>query len=301
MKIKPFLKWVGGKSKILTEIFQNFPKEIDTYWEPFLGGGSVLFYLLEQMEEGLIKVKCVKVNDLNSNLINLYNQIKDNHVNFVNELDKLIKVYKDASDIKYEPRHKFPSVSLNDSIKGGKQHVYYYYRNYYNKTCDNKVVKAALFLFLNKTCFRGLYREGVNGFNAPYGNYKNPGFYQKDNIVSVSNLLRKYNVKFENKDYNKFLQCIKLNKFKFDFIYLDPPYHPITDTSFTRYQKDDFTDHDGLSDLCEKLPRFVQSNSKCIYNMEKYKKYTIKEVDIIHTINSKKPGKKLKEILIINN
>lgn len=287
--VKPFLKWVGGKSKLLDIIIEEFPEEIDVYYEPFLGGGSILFRLLEENKE----VKKIKVNDINKPLIELYKIIKESPEEFMEEMDKIIEEYNNLEDVKYPKRHKFKSTTKEDAKKGGKVSMYYYYRDEYNKTKDN-MYKSVLFLFLNKTCFRGLYRESKNGYNVPFGNYKNPSFYDKENILDCSSLLNKCGVEFYSEDYTTFLKDVNDK----DFVYLDPPYYPLNKKSFTKYQRGDFQGHEELVGVCKGIKRFVHSNSKCEFNLEKYKEFKIKEQKTVHSINSKRPGKGVKEIMI---
>ena len=174
------------------------------------------------------------------------------------------------------------------------QGVYYYYRKEYNNT-EDRLYKSALFLFLNKTCFRGLYRENSKGeFNVPFGNYKNPTFYDKKNIIEINRLINKYNVSFYSEDFEIFLKETQNN----DFVYIDSPYVG----TFTKYQRGDFKEeeHKRLVETCKKLKMFIQSNSNCDFIQENYKDYKINEVDTIHAVNPKNPGKKVNESLIIN-
>lgn len=278
------MKWVGGKTKLLDLLFKHFPSEIDTYYEPFLGGGSVLIHLLQSD----IKVKKIKVNDFNKDLINVYRCIKEDPESLMSLLDDVIKVYNSADDMEHEKRKKFVNQTKEEAITNGKVGVYYYYRDLYNSTNDT-LMKSALFIFLNKTCFRGLHRIGKNGFNVPFGHYKSPGFYSKENIMALSKAF--YNVEFCSEDFECFLKGVKDD----DFVYMDPPYRG----TFTGYNKDNFGKDDDLVRVCKSLKFWLQSNSKCDYNEEKYGNYRIINIDTRHSINSKNPGKDVKEILII--
>jgi len=282
--MKPFLKWVGGKTKLLDVLFKHFPREIDTYYEPFLGGGSVLIALLQS---GII-VKRIKVNDLNKDLIDVYLCIRDNPYELMNKLDTIIKTYESVGAIKYEKRKKFGRQTEDEAKSNGKVGLYYYYRDQYNNTSD-VLLKSALFIFLNKTCFRGLYRVGKNGFNVPFGHYKSPGFYNRENMMLLSRAFKR--VDFSSEDFEMFLKDVKDE----DFVYLDPPYKD----TFTGYNKDNFGKHEELLRVCKGLKTWLQSNSKCDYNEEKYRDYTIVNVDTKHAINSKNPGKNVTEILIV--
>ena len=160
MKIKPILKWVGGKTQILDKIIDSFPKEIEDYHEPFIGGGSVLLKLLESNE---INVKGnVYAYDLNESLVNVYKNIQKTPEDVYTEVSELIK----------------------DSNGNDKKEYYYTIRKIWNSFTQkekNTTKGTAFFIYLNKTCFRGLYRVGPNGFNVPYGHYKNPEIINKEN------------------------------------------------------------------------------------------------------------------------
>lgn len=282
--MKPLLKWVGGKKKLLNILFRYFPREIDTYYEPFLGGGSVLIELLSSD----VKVKRIRVNDLNVDLINMYRLVKDNPENLMCEIDKLIELYNSVDDIKHEKRKKFVNQSKDEAVMNGKVGVYYYYRDIYNSTTDT-TLKSALLIFLNKTCFRGLYRVGKNGFNVPYGNYKNPSFYDRANVLSLSVAFR--DVEFSSEDFEIFLNNVKDT----DFVYLDPPYV----NTFSGYNVDNFDRHDVLLGVCKGMKRWIQSNSECEYNENNYSEYDIYKIDTNYGINSVNPGKSVREILIV--
>jgi DNA adenine methylase len=172
---------------------------------------------------------------------------------------------------------------------------------YENRTIFNNITKSetlsvktsALFLYLNKTCFRGLYREGPNGMNVSFGHYKNPKFCDEDHLRKCSQAIK--NVEFSSLPYEKFLVNIGEN----DFVYLDPPYTPETATSFTKYNAQDFLDHDTLFAFVKKLPRFSMSNSKATSVLNAFSKmYTIRTISCPRAINSKNPGSKIDEIII---
>ena len=302
--ISPILKWAGGKTQIIKEVTDKFPLEFNNYYESFIGGGSVFLELLKLIEVNKIKVNGnIYLNDLNSDLINLYSIIKEDTSILFSNIDGLVNNYNKAEMVEYEPRHKY-NINLEESIeeyiKKSKSDVYYYYRDLYNTTDDSNL-KSALFLFLNKTCYRGLFREGPNGFNVPFGNYVSPTIYNKDEILELHKLFNKYDVKFENLDFEKFSENIK----KDDFVYFDPPYYPLKKTSFTSYKDDSFHDkHEVLFKLCNKLNddeiKFVHSNSYCKFNLDKYKNYNIEKINCKRRINSKKPEDKDFEVIINN-
>ena len=152
--VKPFIKWVGGKGKILEDVFTYFPDKLEYYYEPFLGGGSVLIHLISMLENDKMKCNNIVVNDLNTTLIDLYIYIKKSPIVFLKELDKIISIYNKCEHIDYPKRYKFTKTSFEESIKGGKMSLYYHYRDMYNSEPQG-IKKCALFLFLNKTCFKG--------------------------------------------------------------------------------------------------------------------------------------------------
>ena len=207
--------------------------------------------------------------------------------------------------IKYENRHKCKfddNTKIDDILEKGKLYIYYFYRNEYNNINTNNIKKAALFIFLNKTCFRGLYREANNKFNVPFGNYKNPFFYDEYHLKKLNLLFNKYDITFYNDSF------INLN---FDysienFIYLDPPYYPIKENSFVDYQKSGFGELENtkLIELCNTLEKkkikFIHSNSYCDYNIKNYKNYKIEKILCKRRINSKNPENLEYEIIIFN-
>ena len=304
MLIKPFIKWVGGKTQIIDDIINKFPKKINNYYEPFVGGGSVFLELLNKIENGDIIVDGdIIINDKNADLINLYRLIKDNVKKLIMQLEYLTTNYNNAKMIKQEKRHKHiinEESKIEDIIAKGKSYVYYYYRNLYNETKDN-FIRSSLLLFLNKTCFRGLYREGKGGFNVPFGNYKNPSIYNKEQLLKLNAIFNKYDIQFVNDDFNNVCKEIQIG----DFVYFDPPYYPLSKTSFTSYKNDSFIkQHEVLVTLCktlnEKNIKFLQSNSDCEYNNNVYKDFTIEKIKCKRRINSKKPQNTCFELFIYN-
>ena len=203
----------------------------------------------------------------------------------------------------YPKRFKF-KIDINKKVdyyvSQSKQYLYYYYRELFNKT-DDLLLKCALLYFLNKTSFRGLYREGPNGFNVPFGNYKNPTIYNEEKFKELNKIFNKYDVQFDHNDYKYINEVIN----KDDFVYFDPPYYPLKKTSFTSYNKDSFhKEHDKLLDLCNDLDtksiNFVHSNSFCDYNNTSYSKYNLIKINCRRRINSKKPNDSNFELIIYN-
>jgi len=271
MSVKPFLKWVGGKSQIIGEVMSMFPKEMNNYYEPFLGGGSVLLALLAQQKLGLIKVEgTIFASDLNQKLIGLYTQIQTNHMELIAEVKKLLET---------------PMTET----------YYYELRSRFNETPKATVQSSALFLYLNKTCFRGIYREGPRGFNVPFGHYKTCSVFDENHIKEVSELIR--DVTFINCGFDKALENVKEG----DFVYLDPPYAPINTKSFVGYTADGFDKHSELFDLCKNTKaKFLMSNADVPLVREAFGEYEIKTISCRRAINSKNPESRQNEVLIRN-
>ena len=294
---KPILKWVGGKTQIIDKIISLFPRIIENYYEPFLGGGSVLLALLDEIQKNNIIIKGeIIVNDINQNIINLYKQIQDNPDQLINNLDLLINQFNKCEE---DNGNKKP-INKNEAYES-KESYYYWIRKQFNETNERNTSEiAALTLFLNKTCFRGLYREGPNGFNVPYGNYKHPQIYNKKHILQISKIIQ--NVKFLNTSYENILNNIRNNS----FIYLDPPYASENNKSFVSYTNNGFSfnDHNKLFQLCDKINNhnlFLLSNSNTKYVLDYFNdKYVIEIIVTKRSINSKDPSSKTKEVLIKN-
>lgn len=234
---KPFLKWAGGKGQLLNKFEEMYPQElingeIDTYIEPFVGGGAVLFDVLQKY-----KVKKAVIVDLNKELINCYRCIKAD----VNELIKHLKKMQDEF------------LSLND---GKRKDYFLKVRNRYNEIHLNgkyDFEKTADFIFLNKTCFNGLYRVNSKGeFNVPFGKYKNPLICDSENLTLISNLLQNVEIRFG--DYSICEEYMNGRT----FIYFDPPYRPlIENSSFVGYDKSGFNDNNQkeLAEFVKKLDK----------------------------------------------
>lgn len=224
---KPFLKWAGGKSQLLSQFIPYLPKELDNneienYYEPFLGSGAVFFFLNSQY-----KFRHSFLFDVNEQLVNSYNVIKDNLEELVKYLEVLQKKYFSLRDEKREDyfygiRDNFNSIITN---------------KYSVEDIKTKVKMTSHLIFLNKTCFNGLFRMNRKGeFNVPFGRYKNPKILDGPNLRLVNRLLQ--NTTIQTKSFNESLLNIHPNS----FVYLDPPYLPLNKTSsFTSYSKEDFT------------------------------------------------------------
>lgn len=273
---KPLIKWVGGKHKLLEYIIPHFPKEINNYHELFLGGGSVLLGVLSQINDKKIKIKGkIYAYDFNPVLIAFYQAIQSNWKELYDTIMKIKKAGEKVDDKEY----------------------YYYIRKLYNSRDDTDMARVAEFVYLNKTCFRGLFRLNKSGgFNVPYGHYKKPGIADPKEFEKVSQLFK--DVTFICKDFEE----VKISSKK-DFVYMDPPYVPEKKDSFTAYSKVGFTEdkHNALFDKCIKMKcKWVMSNSNTEPVKEKFKKFNINEIEARRAINSKNPAAKTKELIIYN-
>ena len=298
---KPILKWVGGKTQIMDKLISNFPIEINNYRESFLGGGSVLLSVLSYVKSGIITIHGnIYAYDLNEPLIHVYKNIQSNHKKLYDVLHIIITEFNNCEDgeINRKP------ANINEA-RIAKENYYYWVRSEYNKLNINDkkdIVGTAMFIFLNKTCFRGVFRVGPNGFNVPYGHYKNPEIINKEHLNEIHELIQ--NVIFECSDFNTSLKNIEIN----DFVYLDPPYAPETSTSFVGYTENGFNleNHNNLFKLIHILTeankKIMLSNSDVELVRENFNddKYNILSILCKRSINSKNPDAKAKELIIKN-
>ena len=261
-RASPFLKWAGGKSQLLPILLQHVPTRYSTYIEPFLGGGALFFEL--QPEKAVLA-------DSNPELINCYQVVRDN----VEELIKMLRVYPYKKDFYYSLRAQEP---------------------------EKAVERAARMIYLNRTCYNGLYRVNTKGlFNVPFGTYKNPLICDAEGLRAASYALRHADLRCA--DYQEILRDAAQPG---DFIYLDPPYHPIARRSnFKRYTAESFSENDQrmLASMVKKLVEHgcyvLLSNSSCDFILNLYQKYEIFEVAAKRNIN-KDPQKRsgVKEVLV---
>ena len=188
--IKPIIKWVGGKTQILDKLISKFPVEMNNYHEIFLGGGSVLLALLSYQREGYIKInKNIYAYDLNEPLIYVYKNIQNSHDKLYEDIQKIINNFNSCKENDIINRNPVNIIEA----KNNKENYYYWITKLYNKLSilDKKsTIGSAMFIFLNKTCFRGLFRIGPNGFNVPYGHYKNPQIIDKDHLDKIHSLIQ---------------------------------------------------------------------------------------------------------------
>ena len=233
--VKPFLKWVGGKSQLISILESNFPSEIienqciNKYFEPFIGGGALFFHVMSNY-----KVKKAYISDTNEDLILTYTVIKYYCNELIDELETYVENWpqnqKNKEKIYYSIRKEF-----NDTKKSID------YNECYNNFSEQHILQAVRLIFLNKTCFNGIYRVNLKGeFNVPIGRYKKPLFYDESNLKQISKYL--HNAEIYNESYEFFKELIDENS----FVYLDPPYRPITENSFTSYTKSNFNDGDQI-------------------------------------------------------
>lgn len=249
---KPFIKWVGGKGQLLSQLEANFPAELHdeefTYIEPFVGGGAMLFFMLRNF----VNIKRVVINDINKNLTNAYKVIKDEPEGLIYRLKHIEQQYGNIKD--YEEQRTF----------------YLKMRRSFNEEPLKPIDKTAILIFLNRTCFNGLYRENAKGFfNVPFGRYANPMICNEEVIYADSELLNRYNVEILNGDFKKSVNY--MDAYGLNFFYFDPPYRPLSATSsFNTYVKEEFSDNEqrDLANFCRILNkkanvRWMLSNSDC--------------------------------------
>ncbi len=291
--VKPFLKWAGGKTQLINEIENSFPEKFKTqpftYIEPFVGSGAILFWVLRNFPN----VEKLVINDINEDLINTYRVISSSPDELIEILDRFETEY-----------HSF------DSNSDAKKDYYYNKRTTFNSRNSDPILQAALFIFLNKTCFNGLYRVNKkNEFNVPIGSYKKPTICDTENLLAVSEALQ--NVIILNGDYELTFEEAESNS----FFYLDPPYKPLSNTSsFNSYSKEDFNDNEQirLRDFCVKLEeagyKWMLSNSDVKgkdpdddFFDDIYSDFLINRVKAKRSINANASKRgKLNELLITN-
>lgn len=294
-RIKPFVKWAGGKGSLLNQLNNYYPLElkngkIECYIEPFVGGGAVLIDILQNYD-----VKEAYAFDINIDLINSYNVIKNNVEELITNLKLLEKEYLNLE---------------KDDRKKNFYNIRKQYNSYRITKDEMSLQKAIEFIFLNRTCFNGLYRVNKNGdFNVPMGNYKNPTICDEENLRALSELIK--NVNFEYGDYKASQKYIKKNT----FVYFDPPYRPLNITSgFTSYTKEDFDDENQkelalyYKELNNNNVKVMLSNSNpkntnkedCFFE-NIYKGFNINEVYAKRMINANSNGRgEISELLITN-
>lgn len=271
-KISPILKWAGGKRQLLSEIIPLVPSSFDAYYEPFVGAGAVLLALQPQ--------KAI-VNDANTELITVYEVIRDNP----SELIDLLKQH----EAKHNKEHYYLIRDLD--------------RHEDAFSSLDKITKAARTIYLNRTCFNGLYRVNQKGyFNTPMGRNTSIQIVNEVGIQKISQYLNSANIAFLNSDYHFALETVSSG----DFVFLDPPYFPTSRDSFVRYDMSPFgiEEQHELKKVCDQLTqkgiRFIESNSDCDEIRELYSDYRLIEIDVRRSINARVDGRRGKELIILN-
>jgi len=297
---KPFLKWIGGKTQHIRKIIDNFPTTMENYHEIFLGGGSVLLAVLSMQKAKKITIKGnIYAYDLNSHLIRVYQDIQNNKSEIITCVEKYKEEYDNCPNVEKGQANKKPATETE--AKESKESYYYWLRKTFNEMPELSIEKSALFIVLNKTCFRGMYRSGPNGFNVPFGHYKKtPTMITKSEIDNISELIK--DVLFTCTDFTNSIK----NATGGDFVYLDPPYAPINKKSFVGYTENgfDIDMHKNLFKLTKALAteniNFAMSNASVELVKKSFEGYVLTEISARRAINSKNPGAKVMDVLIVN-
>lgn len=269
---KPFIKWVGGKRQIISQLQKLFPIDFKNYHEPFLWGGAVFFN---------VQKKQSFLSDINAELINTYQTIKNNP----KELIQFLELCEHS-------REFYATIRAWDRVDNWQEKY-------------SEVERAGRFIYLNRTCFNGLYRVNSKGqFNVPIGSYKNPDFVQKENIQSVSKLLKKTKATIKLQSFDSVLKNAK----SWDFVYFDPPYDTLTETAnFTSYNESGFWRdmqiklRDVFAQLDKKGVKVMMSNHNTGFIREIYKGFKFEIVKARRNVNSKGSGRgEVEEIVVMN-
>ncbi len=270
--VSPVVKWVGGKRQLLQDILKHIPDKYSTYYEPFVGGGAVLFHL---------QPRKMVINDINEELMNVYNVICNN----VEELIEDLKKHKNEADYFYKIRELDRDREKYAQL--------------------NNIERASRIIYLNKTCYNGLFRVNRQGeFNTPFGRYKNPNIANEATLKAVNNYFNKAKITLKCGDFEEAVKGIRRG----GFVYFDPPYDPVSESAnFTGYDKGGFDKDEQirLKKLCDKLNnrgvKFLLSNSSTEFILDLYKDYNITIVKAKRSINSKGDGRgDVNEVLVKN-
>ncbi len=296
---KPFLKWVGGKTQHIQKIINSFPDNMENYHEIFLGGGSVLLAVLSLQKAGLITINgSIYAYDLNKQLIQVYRHIQSNKDELITRVQHYRNEYDKCPTVEKGTANRKP---VNDTeAKTSRESYYYWMRKKFNLLKDLSIENSALFIMLNKTNFRGVYREGPNGYNVPFGHYKKtPAIISKSEIDKISTLIK--DVVFIDADFNESIN----NATEGDFVYLDPPYAPQNRKSFVGYTENgfDINMHKKLFKLTKALTtnniKFAMSNANVELVKKSFEGYVFKEISARRAIHSKNPAAKTTDVLIV--
>ena len=271
-RLKPVVKWVGGKRQLLPVLNERLPKEYGLYCEPFIGGGALLFDI--QPQEAVI-------NDLNPELINLYQVIKNEVESLIEDLQKHINTSEYFYNIRALDRDAEAWQKLTP------------------------VERASRFIYLNKTCYNGLYRVNSQGqLNTPFGNYKNPSICDTENLLAISNYFNKASITMLCGDYKNAVKQLETN----DFVYFDSPYHPVSSTaSYTGYTASGFSEQNQIElyETCKELDSkgvmFMLSNSGTPFIKELYKDFEVEIVKAKRAINCKGDKRAAVEEVLVRN
>ena len=295
MNPKPILKWVGGKTQIIDRVMSSIPSEMNNYIEPFVGGGSVLLSVLANRRPGISGK--IYASDINPALIGFYQNIQKKPDTLIAEVTLLARLYRGCQDAEI-PNRKPTTL---EEAQSSQESFYYWIRKTFNE-CPKKdsVEASAMFLFLNKTCFRGLYREGPNGFNVPFGNYKHPTILDEDHIHTISALIQP--VEFTCEPFHDSIRRANHG----DFVYMDPPYAPEDAKSFVSYNVSGFNleTHETLFRFCKSLHidgiRWAMSNAdvELVKKAFPTQEYRVDVFSCRRAINSTAPDSKTNEVLI---
>lgn len=284
--IKPFVKWAGGKRQLLTELEKHLPRKFRRYYEPFVGGGALFFHLFKKD-----LIKNAIISDRNEDLINAYLVIRDHLQKLIEELKS--EEFKNNEESYYQIRERFNEIRLSRAFKK-----------------ETKIKRAAMFLYLNRTCFNGLWRVNKKGeYNVPFGKYSNPDWCQEKRLHAVSHALQDIKIACADFEEIVFGQIDALNAVQEDdLVYFDPPYQPVSDTAnFTSYTRSGFgkKEQKRLQCVFKKLDRrgafVLESNSDVDFIQELYRSYQIHRVKAKRSISSDSNTRgPISEVLITN-
>lgn len=305
---KPLLKWVGGKTQILEILLSSMPREMNNYREPFVGGGSVLLAVLERVSRGDIRVHgTLFAYDINEPLISLYKNIQNHWEALYDQVHQLVAAFGECVE---DNTHLNRKPTTLEEATACKENYYYWIRSEYNRlSAEEKtsILGSAMFLFLNKTCWRGVFRMGPNGFNVPYGNYRHPQIIERDHVQEIHRLLQP--VVFACCSFEDAMVTCEPN----DFVYLDPPYVPKTRTSFVDYNAGGFSkeNHEALFNLVHHYSRgdastmgvkCAMSNARVpmVLNAFAAAPYRLQTLRCRRAIHSTNPESTTEEVLIHN-
>lgn len=297
----PPIKWVGGKTQIIEEVISTMPRRMTSYHEPFLGGGSVLLAVLSHRKaKNLIIAGDIRASDLNPNLISMYKNIQSNVAILIEHLATLVATFRQIQtmDGDRDPATVEEAIQTQESF-------YYWVRRQFNEMTDTQKTDpaaSAMMIFLNKTCFRGVYREGPHGFNVPFGHNKNPSVFCPAHLREISELIQP--VIFTTAPFTQSLREAKAGH----FVYMDPPYYPLNSDTFVGYLKGGFKekDHEEFFKACHQMTasgvKFAMSNAAVTILRTKFPgpTYMTKKIECKRAIHCKNPAAKAEEFIIRN-